>query len=432
MNSSLFSFELQIIDKLLYHMKKKIFLLTFLCFLAALLPIQASDMRSGDKVSINNTVNENLYTAGGEINVNAIINGDLVGAGGDIRINESVSKDLIFAGGDLQINGEIGDDVRIAGGKVTISKNVHGELIITGGQIIVKQGVIIGGDIHIAGGEVEFNGIAKGKVKIVGGEVEFNGVAEQELMIKGGELEFNGEARGFTQLAAEDIELGPEARFFGKVEYWTEREGINFDPHLEEGASATFNSNLKFKAKIEETWVRKGVAGFIVYRIVSAALLITLLISFFDTFFSKNAGRLRENIGKYTSAGTLFMIGLPIAAVLAMITIIGIPVGLIMFSGYAIGLILAGALTATVIAYELQKYLKRDWSKGVTIAVAIAAFIVVRLIGMMAFPGKFIVFVLTILAIGSVIQWLRQGWRKPDEEPESDEASSAQTDTDMV
>lgn len=412
-------------------MKKKIFLLIFLCFLAALLPIQASDMRSGDQVSINNTVNENLYTAGGEININAIVNGDLIGAGGKIYINQAISKDILMAGGELRINGEIGEDVRIAGGQITISKNVKGDLIITGGQITIEPDVIIEGDIHIAGGEVEFNGIAKGNVKIVGSKIEFNGIAEKELMIKGGELEFNGEARGFTQLAAEDIDLGSEARFFSQVEYWTEAENINFDPYLEEGATATFNSGLKFKARVEETWVRKGFAGFMVYRIVSAALLITLLISFFGKFFDKNAGQLRENIGKYTSAGTLFMIGVPVAAGLAFITIIGIPVGFVMISGYAIALTLAGSLTATVIAYELEKYFKRDWGKGVMIAVAIAAFIVVRLIGMMAFPGQFIVFVLTILAVGSVIQWLRQGWRKPDEEPQSKESSSS-ADSDMV
>ncbi|MBK7872818.1 MAG: hypothetical protein IPJ74_20155, partial [Saprospiraceae bacterium] len=72
-------------------MKKTIILLVFLCFLASLLPIQASNVRGGDHVSINNTMNENLYVAGGNIRVNATINGDIIGAGGEIRINEAVN-----------------------------------------------------------------------------------------------------------------------------------------------------------------------------------------------------------------------------------------------------------------------------------------------------------------------------------------------------
>ncbi|MDX1940685.1 MAG: hypothetical protein SFU99_09045 [Saprospiraceae bacterium] len=409
-------------------MKKTIILLTFLCFLASLLPVHASTVRGGEQVSINNTVNENLYVAGGNVTINATVNGDIIGAGGEIRINEAVNQDILLTGGELTIRGIVGGDVRVGGGEVTIFANIMGDLVITGGELEVKPGVEIHGDIYIAGGEVKFEGIAKGKMKIVGGEVNFNGVAENELLIKAGEIRFYGEAKSSSQLAAETLILGSDARFHGNVEYWTESKNLDFENHLVDGAKAKYNENLKFKARIEERWVRKGIAGFMAYRLLSAALLISLMVGFFDKFFNKNSGQIQANIGKYISTGITFMIGVPFLSLLAFITVIGIPVGFIMMSSYAIGMTLAGSLTAIVATYELERYLKRDWNKASLIAISVGFFAALKLIGMMAFPGKLIVFVLTAIAIGGVIRWLRQGWRKVDEEPHSEEGASSDSD----
>lgn len=412
-------------------MKKKIFLLTALGFTTGLLPIHASHVQGGEDVTIDQPVEKNLYVAGANIKINAPVNGDVTGAGGEIWINDIVNADVTVAGGKLRINNQVGGDVRIAGGEVTITNNVLGDLMITGGELKIERGVVIEGDVHIAGGKVVFDGIAKGEMRMMGGEIIFHGIAEHGLMIKGGKLHFDGEVKGTSELAAEEINLGSNARFAGDVAYWTKDKKINFDPYLQNSASAKYDEHLKFETRLNERWVRGGIAGFMIYRLLSAALLITLLISFFDKFFSKNTGQLREHLGNYIGTGSAFIFGVPILAGLAFVTIIGIPVGLIMMGSYGVAMTLAGSLTAIIAAYELEKYLKRDWSKGAMIAVSIATFAVLKLVGMMAFPGKLIVFAVTLLAVGAVIQWLRQGWRKPDEEPQSD-ASGTSTDSDIV
>ncbi|HMO39628.1 MAG TPA: hypothetical protein PKC76_02935 [Saprospiraceae bacterium] len=382
-----------------------------------------------ETVHIKEDHTSNRYVAGGKIFIDALTGGDIIGAGGEVYINAHTNGDLLLTGGKIHLRHTVGDDVRVAGGEVIIWQSIGGDLVVTAGKVHIHPEAVIEGEVYIAGGEVRWDGIAKGPMRIVGGKVFFNGIAEQAVVVKGGEIHFNGVAHQTAELSAEKLRIGSEARFHGKVRYWQAKGQLDFTKHLQNGATTTFDPDLKFTTRLDERWVRRGIAGFLAYRLLSGALLITLLVSFFHKHFQKNTGALRQNAGNYIGYGALFVIALPIVALLAFISLIGIPVGFILLSGYAAGMAVAGALTAVVATYELKKYLGRNWGKGLIIPIAIVAFLALRLIGMMAFPGKLIVFIFTLLAIGSVIQWLREGWRKPDDTPESSESGQ---DSDMV
>ena len=139
-----------------------------------------------------------------------------------------------------------------------------------------------------------------------------------------------------------------------------------------------------------------------------------------------------EHVGSYLKAGSWVLIGTPLLSLLAFFTVIGIPIGFIMLSGYGVVLMLANSLTAVVAAYELKKYLQRDWSNGIIIAVSVGMFVGLRMIGMMMMPGKFIVFAATVIAVGAVVMWVRNGGQKADETPNSRPSGNREEPSDIV
>lgn len=394
--------------------------------------LYASNVKSGNEVTITEPVSGNLYAAGGKVYINAPVNGDLVCAGGEIRITAPVSADILLGGGEVVISSPIGGDLRLASGKVTLEANVAGDLIIGGGELHVAEGVLIGGDVMIAGGKVIFDGTAGGDIKIAGGEVIFNGKTAGKMDVKGGKIYLNGEVQGHASLAAQDLNIGSNAAFYSNVQYWNEKGDANFDSHLKGSATANYNEDLKFKTRVDRALVQKGFFAFAVFRFVSGILLITLLIAFFSRFFNKNAGHIKENVGRYVGVGSLVLVGTPFASAIAFATVIGIPVGFILLGGYSIALILASALTSVVAAYELKKYLKQDWNNGITGVVAIGFLAAMRLIGVLSMPGKLIVFVATAIAIGAVVMWIRNGGQKADETPDATPAGNQEEPSDIV
>lgn len=409
------------------NMKKHILLLAaFVCSIA-LAPFSfASTFKGADQVRISEPVNGNLYTAGGKVKIDATVSGDVMAAGGEIWINEDMLQDVTLGGGNIVIRGITGDDLRLMAGHCSLLADVQGDLIITGGEIEVKDNITVGGDLIIAGGEVDFKGHVKGDVRVFGGEIEFKGVVDGDFIAKGGEVEIDGEIKGTSSISAQDLDLGHDARFHGKVKYWTKRGRVDFDPHLVEGATATFDEDLKIEFEgLNARTFKKAVIGFMVFRFLGAMVLMFLLISFFNRFFSQNASRITKDYMTHMGYGTLVFIGLPLIGAIACATVIGIPAGLVMFSSFGIAVILSNALTAVVAAYGLEHYNNQQWSKGMILMVSIGIYTAMKVASFIPLLGNLAVFALTLMAFGFVINSLRNR-EKPVSPPVED------LDSDMV
>jgi uncharacterized membrane protein len=388
-------------------MKRSILLLATL-LLALPLWLGASEIKSGEKVRISEPVGENLYVAGGEVVVEAPIGGDLVAAGGKIVINASIADGGLIAGGEIVFNGDIQNDLRILGGKIVINSNVAGDLVIAAGEVMVGPGSSIDGDLIVMGGKLNLLGAVKGKVILRGGEMILGGPVAGSLSAYGGKLVVNSEVRGQSELSAENISLGPDSRFFSDVRYWNKSGEIAFDGRLADGATARYDESLKmdFSGIDRQDWQQFWFL-FSVYRFIAGILLIVLLVLLFHRFFRRNAGALTDNAAANFGYGVLYFIGIPILSFLAFITIIGIPVAFILTAGYGITLALAGALVATVLTYEIDKYTNRQWGRGTVILVAIGISLLLRLLSLIPVAGWLVSALLITVVFGYLYQNIR-------------------------
>ena len=384
-------------------MKRFLTLLTCIVISTSLL----SQVKFGSMVTINQPVYEDLYLAGGTVIINAPIHGDLIIAGGTININDTVTNDILVAGGNITFNGFAGDDIRCAGGSLYIMKNISGDVVVTGGKIFIEEGVTIGG-LMAGGGDITMNGIVTGNVKTVSGKLAMNGIVQKTLDCKGSDITINGTVQGPAIIAANgNFVIGNKAAFMGSVRYWSPIRNVNFKQSLKAGP-ATFDPELRFQ---KEQWYFLGFAsvlGMLWY--IGTVLLLIIIVEYLFGVIMKKAGETVYNATlRSLGFGLLFWIGVPVAAAIACITIIGVPVGLVLIAGYIMLLLLASVITSVVVANWSSRRTSKPWSYWKIVFAAFGIFILLKIISFTPFLGKTIWIVLACIAFGAIVQNIR--WR---------------------
>jgi hypothetical protein len=383
--------------------------LFMLCFICVVTMLNAQRLELGKDIIITQAVNENLYTSGNNITINAPVYGDLVTAGSNITINDTIQKDILLAGGTVFFNGYAGDDVRCVGGTLYVKKDIRGDLIITGGTVIVDKNVTIGGNLLISGGEINLNGTVKGNVRGAFGKLSMNGIVEQDMICKGGQLIVNGTVMGKSILSAPDIEIGDNASFNNDVRYWNTEGSLDFKQAVKKG-QATYDPSLQIETG---HWYYAGwmsLAAVIWY--LGTAILMIFLTQF---LFPKTMRRASDTVSKETMKslgyGVLYLVGVPVAMVIAFITVIAIPIGLILLFGYILTMALAAVITSVVAANWLNTKYNHNWGTGKMVLITTGIFIVLKLLSATVILS-WVVSVASLIAFGAIL--ININWRRKE------------------
>lgn len=384
---------------------KKIVLLTVIvgCSIAA----AAQQIVYGNNVTISKPVYEDMYVAGGTITINAPIHGDLVIAGGTIILNDTVTNDILLIGGEVTFNGFAGDDLRCAGGNLRISKNVAGDVVITGGTVIIDKGVSIGG-LLASGGKMTVDGIVNGVVKGAFGELYLNGTILKDVDCRGGKITMNGTVNGKSILAAPTITIGNDAVFNNDVRYWNKKGSLDFKQSLK-NSTASYDPSLRIRTG---QWYYLGAATILglLWWLGMALLMIVLVQYLFSAPMKKAADTFFNNSLKSLGVGFLYFIAVPVLAVIAFVTVIGVPVGFLLVVGYMILLLLASVITSVLLANWLNNRNNYNWNYWRMVFAALGIFILLKLLSLVPFAGWLIMLFLVCTTFGSIL--LNVSWRK--------------------
>ncbi|HET7898176.1 MAG TPA: hypothetical protein VFL47_10910 [Flavisolibacter sp.] len=364
----------------------------------------------GKTVTISHPVFEDLYVAGGTVTINAPIHGDLVVAGGTIYINDSVLNDLLLAGGTVHINGYVADDIRCAGGELHILKNVGGDLVITGGRVDIAKEVTITGGLITGDGEITVNGRVIGPVRSTAGVFRFNGEANSNFDFRGGQLFMNGRVRGPSVIAAGEMEIGSQAAFQNGVRYWTKHRPPDFQQSLKNGG-AVYDPSLKITSS---SWYLLGhsTAFGLIWYLSTVFLFLVLIQYFFRNSFSKAADSLEQSMLKSLGFGFLFFAGVPFAIGLLLITVIGIPIGLILMFLYIVLVLLATVIASLVFANWYNHRFGKAWGFWQIILASLAMFVLFKLVTFTPFLGWVIMIMIACISFGALVRNIN--WRRED------------------
>ena len=309
-------------------MNAKIIFVSLLCLLLVS-PAYALRMLSGNQVSVDSQVNDDIFASGGEININAPVASATI-FGGTVNINAPISGDLFVAGGNVAVNSNVGGKIVAAGGNIDL-KGSAVNAVLAGGNIVIEQSAVIQKDAIISGNNVVNNGKVIGNLTVRAGAFQNSGTA--------GNVDFKQTAsgmQGFRQA------LG----FFQLMGI------IGF---LIVGLILLKLFPRQFQeldAEIRESSARKAIVGFIM--IIAAAIVLLLLaitiigipLAIFalivyivalvisPLFVSLSLGKALAGPASKTGDMALFIIGFIVLNILMLVPFIG---GLIRIIAVSLG-----------------------------------------------------------------------------------------------
>lgn len=363
----------------------------------------ATHLKGGENITINEPVDDDLYVAGGNVTINAPIRGDLIIAGGTVTVNDSVYADVLAAGGTVFLHGYVGDDVRAAGGQLEITGIIQDDLIIAGGSVRISRDATIHGDLIATGGSVMIDGDVMGNASITTGELNLNGTITGALMVKGGAITLHGRVNGPAQLAAGEITLGSGPIFYNEVRYWSgEDDDLDFSSALAPGATASMDESLKFE---EPRWEYLGFASVLLALWYLAAVLVLIFIVhlLFGKALKRAAQTVKAETAKSVGYGFLILVGIPIAIVIAFVTVIGIPVAGLLMLGYLLLGLFASIVTSIVVANLFnQRSPESDWKRAKVVFISFGLFIVLKIITLIPVIGVIFMIALACAAYGAI------------------------------
>lgn len=374
----------------------KVSILSALFLLMSPVLIFASEFRAGQQPSFASSerADGNLYMAGGAVISAGNASKDLLIAGGTVLSSGQVIGDMFVVGGDVTILGQVFGDARVGGGNIIISGDIFGDAVVGGGQIILS-GKSVGGDVALAGGTVRVDSEIKGNVKIAGGEIYLNSSIGGNVNIK-----------------AEKLTLGPNADIRGNLKYEAKKPAIIENGGVVRGE--TIFTELSRGSVVN----RGGIFEFFTVMILVKFLMIFIASLIVGLVFRKYSKELVEkataNPLKEFGRGIVTMIVLPVLSIILLVTIIGIPLGILGLLSTLIIFIFVSIITPIFLGAVIYGWMFKKSDYIVNWKTILLGSIVYVFLGLIPFIGWIAICVLSAITLGAMlnIKWqVLKGWR---------------------
>jgi hypothetical protein len=258
--------------------------------------------------------------------------------------------------------------------------------------------------VVITGGAVLPAGRTAGDVVVVDGPVRIAGRATGDVVSVSGPVRVTGRIHGDLIAVSDRASLGPTARVGGDLRYGDER------PVLARGARVGGDISNEDWADATSGWGWVSLIGWWVAVSVSTLIVGALLVLLAPAALYAAERAVRERLGATIGWGVGIAIGVPLLAVLALVTLVGIPFG--------IALLLA-AVPVLLVAYATGAWLagrgvlrNRSTSPWVALLVGWG---ILRLLALIPVAGALVGLAATVVGLGAlaVALWRARGTGTP-------------------
>ena len=331
-----------------------------------------------------------------------IVSGDdldgVFAAGETVELAAPTREDALLAGRRVEVRAAVGDDAYLAGETVEVSAPVAGRVVAAGETIRLAAGSATGGGVRLFGRRIEAAGT-------VGGD---SWIAAESVRL-------SGRFAGDVTVTAETVDIAPDARFDGMLVYRAPEE-----PTVPDAAAPPERRRYEKWEPEEWGWgwglpdpVRTlfGMAFgalflFPLSLLVAGAILLAAAGSVMDRVAEIGRARPAASIG----AGLVTLAVWAMAALLLTFTLIGAPLGILLFLALPLIVMLgyvAGALTLALGAWRsLGKPLPGGLGRFGLLALGLFVLAVVGLIPVAGFIAGLLV---TLAGLGATMLALRRG-----------------------
>lgn len=353
----------------------------------------------------------NAYLIGGAVRPPGPIVGDFFAIGGRVTVDQPVSGDVLTAAGSVSIRSAVGDDLRAAAADVDIQSTVAGEVHAVGANVLLSRTAVVAKDATLAGATVTVDGTVDGRLWIY---------AKKAVL--------NGRVAGDVRIVAEQIGIGPQANVGGSLSYDAEDftrsdNAIIAGPLVREAEPPAAAAATPTPSRTGGGSVSSWFAGIVTYLGFLGCALILMLL--FPRFATAVPATLRSRPARSLLWGFGVLLGAPLAMLLLVVTLLGIPIAIALLAVYpALAMLgyLAGVLCVAQRAQTFFRAGAGPLSPLATVGFLAASLLALMAAGQLPIIGAVVTLGLVASGLGACfLTWYerRSGEATPDQRPDA-------------
>ena len=389
-------------------MLKNTYRVLIICLLVVVLtlivatPALAFDTRTGDTVTIavGEVVEGDLYLAASTIVIDGTVNGDVFAAGQSLTINGNINGGVSLAGQTITLNGKVNNGARLAAQFITVSSDIGRDLVVAGSQITIASTSQVHDDLMLYGDTVRFEGRVDGNM---GGNAN--------------SITVTGTVGGNIDLTVNKLTMASSSEVKGNLKYTSSNEAV-----VQSGAKITgTTTHLPPSGKTTSWSLFPAMAGLAVvwtiffYLMILLTGIIVILIA--RRRITLMASSIQSRPWQSLGWGALILVATPIVAIIVMISIIGIPLGLIALVLYGIALYLSQIPVGLLIGRLIIRQNRPIESRGLMIGALALGLLILIVLASIPVVGWIFGLATILLGLGALITASIKTEFKPVTEP---------------
>lgn len=293
---------------------------------------QKQQFAAAKHVEVTETnVADDIFTAGQHIRSESVSAKNIIAAGMSLSLQEISAEDLILAGGQMDLSGNVTDDIIAA----------VCPICLFGGHLHVKTRCGSEDDARLAGRDIVIDGW-------IGGD----------LYVTAQQFKLSGEIMGNARVKATHIVLAPGARINGDLIYASRVAPEILDGAVVTGQIHPVDMQRPFAERSSKNWIWHTVAA-VLGTVLALILLGAALQLAMPGVLSRAAATVIDNPWASLGRGLVLALLLPGAAALLMVTVIGVPIGLVAMAAYFVLFTVAFVAISYRVGLLIRSYTSR-------------------------------------------------------------------------
>ena len=315
---------------------------------------------SGNNIRIDGDINATTILTGGNVEVNGTIDGDLFVAGQVVTINGTVNGSIFIAPQNITINGIVENSMYLAGSTIRVNSKTSGSVFLAGESIYLEEAAVIGKDIYAGGSTVYLDGIVSGDFFSSSDSVSITGTISGDLNYR----------------SQKEAAISNNSQIAGE---------INWKKIQPKPAERTMYIPI---------WVR------LVFSVLSSLVVWFFIRSIRPDFWMNMAERIMLDPLKALGTGAVVVLLTPIISLLLLITMIGAPLSMILFSLYSMSLYISKIILSLFIGQWIRT--KFNWHHVQLFWLFLLSLITLSVVSIIPIVGWVFSFTIVSFGLGSL------------------------------
>jgi cytoskeletal protein CcmA (bactofilin family) len=343
------------------------------------LPSFALERRHGEFVTVpaNETVDDTLMAAGNTVRVDGVINGDLLAFSRNLEVTGSVKGDLVSFAKRTVVSGTVEGRIYNFSQSLDLDGQLGHSIYGWTQSLRVDNRAHVGEGIVVGAGDVTLDGEVKRSATIFASNADVSGSIGRELTMAGGSLTLTNTARVGGDLVARVRHIK--------------------DVHIADGATIAGKRDIQVRVRISP-FTRPRFYFHQAIWLAAAMLVGWLGLLLFPAFFracTQAVGSGWRSLG----LGIAVLAGVPVALIVACITLVGIPLSLMVLAAYLVAIYLAKIWVGAFLGWIILKpsgATQRDWLLGLLLGL-----LILTIIGFVPYLGGLVRLAVVCLGLGA-------------------------------